>query len=115
MRLQTDLLDLLEAVADERLAEFEEKVAWDPRPSVSVVLCSGGYPGKYETGKVITGLAEAAQVPDVKVFHSGTKQFGDRVVTDGGRVLAVTALGEDAEACLDAIAALLADRFGEDE
>jgi phosphoribosylamine--glycine ligase len=96
MRLKTDLLDLLEAVADERLGEFENKIEWDPRPAVSVVLCSGGYPGKYETGKVIAGLAEAEAVPDVKVFHSGTKLDDiDRVATDGGRVLAVTALGDD--------------------
>jgi phosphoribosylamine--glycine ligase len=96
MRLKADLLDLLEAVADERLGEFEDgKVEWDPRPAVCVVLCSGGYPGKYETGKVITGLAEAAKLPDVKVFHSGTRQDRDRVLTDGGRVLAVTALGDD--------------------
>ncbi len=96
MRLRTDLLDLLEAVADERLGEFEDgKVEWDPRPAVCVVLCSGGYPGKYDTGKVITGLDEVAKMPDVQVFHAGTRQQGDRVVTDGGRVLGVTALGED--------------------
>jgi phosphoribosylamine--glycine ligase len=96
MRLKTDLLDLLEAVADERLGEFEDgKLDWDPRPAVCVVLASGGYPGKYDTGKVITGLDDAAKLPDVKVFHAGTRQQGDRVVTDGGRVLGVTALGDD--------------------
>ena len=73
MRLKTDLLDLLEAVADERLHEFEGKVEWDPRPAVCVVLCSGGYPGKYDTGKPITGIADADELPDVKVFHAGTK------------------------------------------
>lgn len=95
MRLKTDLLDLLEAVADERLHEMEDRVEWDPRPAVCVVMCSGGYPGKYDTGKIISGLAEAEQLPDVKVFHAGTK-FDEhhRVVTDGGRVLGVTALGE---------------------
>ena len=94
-RLRTDLLALLEAVADERLDEFADPgLDWDPRPAVSVVLCSGGYPGKYEVGKQITGLAEADARPGVKVFHSGTKVAGDRIVTDGGRVLAVTALGE---------------------
>ena len=60
-----------------------------------VVLCSGGYPGKYETGKTITGLEAAAEVRDVKVFHAGTRLHEGRVVTDGGRVLAVTALGDD--------------------
>ncbi|HJZ60027.1 MAG TPA: phosphoribosylamine--glycine ligase [Gemmataceae bacterium] len=96
MRLKTDLLDLLEAVADERLQEFENKVEWDSRPAVCVVLCSGGYPGKYESGKPITGIAEADRLPDVKVFHAGTKlDESGRVVTDGGRVLGVTALGDD--------------------
>ncbi len=96
MRLQTDILDLLEAVADERLHEFEGKMEWDARPSVCVVLCSGGYPGKYDTGKQILGLDAADALPDVKVFHAGTKlDDKGRVVTDGGRVLAVTALGND--------------------
>lgn len=97
MRLKTDLLDLLEAVADETLGDFDDaKLEWDTRPAVSVVMCSGGYPGKYDTNKVIVGLDEAAKLPDVKVFHSGTKlDERGRVVTDGGRVLAVTALGTD--------------------
>lgn len=95
MRLKTDLLDLLEAVAYERLGEFGA-VEWDPRPAVSVVLCSAGYPGKYETGKPITGISEADALPDVKVFHAGTKVDDQgRTVTDGGRVLTVTALGDD--------------------
>ena len=95
MRLKTDLLLLLEAVADETLGDLpEDFVQWDARPAVCVVMCSGGYPGKYETGKQITGLAEAAKLADVKVFHSGTKPDRDRIVTDGGRVLAVTALGD---------------------
>lgn len=96
MRLKTDLLDLLEAVADERLQEFENKIEWDPRPAVSVVLCSGGYPGKFESGKQVLGIPDADALPDVKVFHAGTKlDAANRVVTDGGRVLAVTALGAD--------------------
>jgi phosphoribosylamine--glycine ligase len=96
MRLKTDLLDLLEAVADETLDQFEGKMEWDARPAVCVVLCSGGYPGKYDTGKLIQGIAEADALPDVKVFHSGTKlDEAGRVATDGGRVLAVTALGDD--------------------
>ena len=96
MRLKSDLLDLLEAVADERLSEYEDgKIEWDPRPAVCVVMCSGGYPGKYDTGKTITGIAEADAMPGVKVFHAGTKVDINRVVTDGGRVLAVTALGDD--------------------
>ncbi|VTS03391.1 phosphoribosylamine--glycine ligase : Phosphoribosylamine--glycine ligase OS=Rhodopirellula sp. SWK7 GN=purD PE=3 SV=1: GARS_N: GARS_A: GARS_C [Gemmata massiliana] len=95
MRLKTDLLDLLEAVADERLQEFEDKIVWDTRPAVCVVLCAGGYPGKYDNGKPITGIADADRLPDVKVFHAGTKiDERDRLVTDGGRVLGVTALGD---------------------
>ena len=95
MRLKTDLLDLLEAVADERLQEFENKIEWDARPSVCVVLCSGGYPGKYDTGKIVTGLADAEELPDVKVFHAGTRlDEQNRVLTDGGRVFGVTALGD---------------------
>ncbi|MCI0457175.1 MAG: phosphoribosylamine--glycine ligase, partial [Gemmataceae bacterium] len=95
MRLKTDLVDLLEAVAEDRLSEFtEDRLEWDPRPAVCVVMSSGGYPGPYAKGKLITGLEEAAKLPDVKVFHAGTKLEGRDVVTDGGRVLAVTALGE---------------------
>ena len=93
MRLQTDLLDLLEATVDERLDEFEGKLQWDPRPAVCVVMCSEGYPGSYERGFAISGLNEAGQMIDVKVFHAGTRLDGDRVLTDGGRVLGVTALG----------------------
>ncbi len=95
MRLKTDLLDLLEAVVDGKLDEFpEERLEWDPRPAVCVVMASQGYPDSYAKGKVITGLADAAGLAGVKVFHAGTKREGDLVVTDGGRVLGVTALGE---------------------
>jgi len=95
LRLRTDLLDLLEAAVEDRLDEFPEaKLEWDPRPAVCVVMASGGYPGNFQKGKVITGLAEAAQLPDVKVFHAGTRREKELVLTDGGRVLGVTALGE---------------------
>jgi phosphoribosylamine--glycine ligase len=95
MRLRTDLLDLLEAAADDSLLEFSEAgVDWDPRPAVCVVMASQGYPGPYGKGKVITGLDEVARLPDVKVFHAGTALENKFVVTDGGRVLGVTALGE---------------------
>jgi phosphoribosylamine---glycine ligase len=94
MRLKTDLFDLLEATVDERLDEFEGKLEWDARPAVCVVMCSEGYPGNYERGFPIRGLNEAGQMPDVKVFHAGTRLAGDRVLTDGGRVLGVTALGD---------------------
>jgi phosphoribosylamine--glycine ligase len=95
MRLRTDLLDLLEAVVDDRLGDFAEgRLEWDPRPAVCVVMASQGYPGPFAKGKVITGLAEAAQLPGVKVFHAGTKLENGLVVSDGGRVLGVTALGD---------------------
>jgi phosphoribosylamine--glycine ligase len=95
MRLRTDLLDLLDAVVDDRLGEFPESgLDWDPRPGVCVVMASHGYPGSYAKGKVITGLAEVAKLPDVKVFHAGTALENRLVVTDGGRVLGVTALGD---------------------
>jgi phosphoribosylamine--glycine ligase len=95
MRLKTDLLDLLDAVVDGKLEDFPEgKLQWDPRPAVCVVMASQGYPGSYAKGKVITGLEEAAALPDVKIFHAGTKAENGTIVTDGGRVLGVTALGD---------------------
>jgi phosphoribosylamine--glycine ligase len=95
MRLKTDLLDLLEAVVDDTLGDFaEECLEWDPRPAVCVVMASQGYPGTYAKGRVISGLNHAGELPDVKVFHAGTKLENNFVVTDGGRVLGVTALGE---------------------
>jgi phosphoribosylamine--glycine ligase len=95
MRLQTDLLDLFEAVVDDRLDELsEDSLQWDPRPAVCVVMASQGYPGNYARGKVVRGLDDIARLPNVKVFHAGTKLENEFVVTDGGRVLGVTALGE---------------------
>ncbi len=92
MRLQSDLLDLLNAVVDDRL-EHAMPPTWDPRAAVSVVMASAGYPGNFERGFPIRGLDEAAKLPDVKVFHSGTATADGKVVSNGGRVLAVTALG----------------------
>jgi phosphoribosylamine--glycine ligase len=90
-RLDSDFLDLLEATIDRRLAEVEAK--WKNESAVCVVMASGGYPGKYETGKVITGLDVAGQ--SATVFHAGTRGDGERFMTNGGRVLGVTALGPD--------------------
>jgi phosphoribosylamine--glycine ligase len=97
MRLQTDLVDVLEATIDGRLDEIGP-LEWDPRPAVCVVMASDGYPGDYESGKPIRGLEDAAQLPDVKVFHAGTKVVDEQVVTHGGRVLGVTALGNSISA-----------------
>jgi phosphoribosylamine--glycine ligase len=91
MRLKSDLLEVMLAVADGKLDDVELK--WDPRPALCVVASSKGYPSSYPTGLPITGLADADAIPDVKVFHSGTAKKGNEIVTDGGRVLAVTALG----------------------
>lgn len=93
-RLKSDLLDLLEATIDGRVADVA--IEWDTRAAVTVVMASGGYPGKYETGKRITGLESCAQLDDVHIFHAGTRRDGDQVVTAGGRVLAISALGGDA-------------------
>jgi len=92
MRLESDLVDVLEATIDSRLDEVSP-MRWDPRSAVCVVMASEGYPGKYETGHAIRGLAEASQVADVKVFHAGTTIHEGQTVTSGGRVLGVTALG----------------------
>lgn len=97
MRLKTDLLDLLEATVDGRLDEFES-LEWDPRPAVCVVMASEGYPGDYAKGRVIRGLKDAESLQDVKVFHAGTRLRDGEVVTDGGRVLSVTALGSSISA-----------------
>jgi phosphoribosylamine---glycine ligase len=91
-RMKSDLLPLLDATIDGKLDS--QTIKWDERPSVTVVLASAGYPGKYETGKKISGLAEAAKLEGVQVFHAGTKIANGEVVTSGGRVLAVTALGQ---------------------
>ena len=95
IRLQSDLAEALEAAADGRLEQVE--LRWDDRPAVCVVLASKGYPGAYEKGKVITGLDQAAALPDVKIFHAGTRRDGTETVTSGGRVLGVTALGDTIE------------------
>ncbi|MBA2432195.1 MAG: phosphoribosylamine--glycine ligase [Chthoniobacterales bacterium] len=94
-RLKSDLLDLLEATIDGRLQEVQPE--WDERVAVTVVMASGGYPGKYETGKPISGLEAAAALPDVQIFQAGTRHGNGEVVTAGGRVLAVTALGDEVE------------------
>ena len=92
-RLDTDFMDVAMAIADGKLAELD--IAWKSDPSVCVVLASKGYPGKYEKGKVITGLDDANSIEGVTVFHAGTSFDDNRIVTSGGRVLGVTAVGTD--------------------
>jgi phosphoribosylamine--glycine ligase len=89
MRMDFDLAAAFEAVASRKLDRF--KPAWKPGASVCVVMASGGYPDAFDTGKRIMGLEEAAALPDVAVFHAGTKREGDSIVTSGGRVLGITA------------------------
>lgn len=93
MRLKSDLVDILEAVVDGNLDAIEIP-QWDPRPSICVVMASQGYPGEYATGQVIDGIDAADELPDVKIFHAGTKLVDGKVVASGGRVLGVTALGD---------------------
>jgi len=92
IRLKSDLLEVCLAVCEGRLDEVT--LEWDQRPAVCVVMASGGYPGDYEKGRKITGLKEAEQLQDVVVFHAGSKKQNGDIVTDGGRVLGVTALGD---------------------
>jgi phosphoribosylamine--glycine ligase len=92
VRLESDLLDALEACADGRLAETQMR--WAPGASACVIASSAGYPGSYETGKTISGLNVAAQIPGVEVFHSGTSLVDGQTVTAGGRVLGVTAVAD---------------------
>jgi len=98
-RMKPDLLPLLEATIDGKIDNYS--IEWDKRAAVTVVLASAGYPGTYETGKAISGLNEVAKLEDVQVFHAGTKIVADQVVTAGGRVLAVTALGSTIAAARD--------------
>ncbi|MEO6597985.1 MAG: phosphoribosylamine--glycine ligase [Planctomycetota bacterium] len=94
MRLQSDLVPMLLATAEGKL-EAQEPPVWDPRVAVCVVACSGGYPGDYKKGMPIFGLDRLPVGDDLQVFHAGTSKKGGDVLTAGGRVLAVTALGAD--------------------
>lgn len=94
-RLKSDLLPLLEATIDGTLDDVT--IEWDERASVTVIMASGGYPGKYKVDKPIRGLDACAELPEVKIFHAGTRRAGDDIVTAGGRVLAVNALGATVE------------------
>jgi len=97
-RLDSDLLEALEACVAGRLSETELK--WKPGASACVVAASGGYPASYTNGHTITGLDEAEKVPGVVVFHAGTALVGSDVLTAGGRVLGVTATGDDLQQAL---------------
>jgi phosphoribosylamine---glycine ligase len=98
-RLKGDLLPLLEATIDGRIDEV--KIEMDERAAVTVVMASAGYPGNVQAGKKITGLDECARMEDVQVFHAGTRREDGEVVSSGGRVLSVTALGDTIVAARD--------------
>jgi phosphoribosylamine--glycine ligase len=91
-RMKSDLIPVMEACIDGKLAG--QKIEWDERAATCVVLASGGYPGSYEKGKIINGLEEAAKLPGTYIFHAGTKAENGKILTNGGRVLGVTALGQ---------------------
>jgi phosphoribosylamine--glycine ligase len=98
--LKTDLLEIMEAVEDERLGDVS--VQWKSGACACVILASGGYPEKYETGKEIAGLDDKGQCAGASVYHAGTKLSEDgKFLTAGGRVLGVTASGENLRAALD--------------
>ena len=99
VRLESDLVDAIEACIDRRLADTEMR--WTQGASACVVASSSGYPGSYKTGLPISGLNDAAQTPGVEIFHSGTARTGDQLVTSGGRVLGVTAIGDSLQQALD--------------
>jgi phosphoribosylamine--glycine ligase len=99
MRLRSDLVEIMLATVDGTLDQCE--IEWDERPTVCVVMASGGYPGSYEKGRPITGIDEAEGLDGVKVFHAGTAERDGTLVTSGGRVLGVTAIGDDLPDAID--------------
>jgi phosphoribosylamine--glycine ligase len=118
-RLRSDLVEAMERAIDGKLEGYA--LQWDPRPCVSVVIASGGYPKAFKKGMEIKGLEEAARMKDVVIFHAGTKmgrRSSDKqrlFLTAGGRVLNVTALGNDyksaVDTCYDAVRAIHFDRM----
>jgi len=98
LRLESDLVDALEACTNGRLAETE--LRWSKGASACVVASSSGYPGSCKTGLPIAGLGEAARIPGVEIFHSGSTRVDGQVLTGGGRVLGVTAAAPTLEEAL---------------
>jgi phosphoribosylamine---glycine ligase len=99
MRMQSDIVPIMEACADGTLESCS--LAWKKEAAVCVVMASEGYPGSYEKGRPIRGLDQANALPGVTVFHAGTKQQGDDIITSGGRVLGVTALGGNVQMAIE--------------
>ena len=99
MRLESDLLEAIEASVEGRVSDGDFR--WSQDPSVCVVMASGGYPGTIEVGKKITGIADAEALDGVKVFHAGTSARDGEYYTSGGRVLGVTARARDLKSAVD--------------
>jgi phosphoribosylamine--glycine ligase len=97
--MQSDIVPIMEACADGTLNTCS--LEWKPETAVCVVMASEGYPGLYEKGRLIRGLDPANAMPGVTVFHAGTKQSGNDIVTSGGRVLGVTALGGNVQMAIE--------------
>ena len=105
--LESDLVEAMLAVVNEKLTKLKKQggLSWSEGSCVCVVCASGGYPGKYDKGKEIFGLAEAEKMSDIAIFHAGTKLVHDdnknKILTNGGRVLGVTGLGKDIKQAID--------------
>jgi phosphoribosylamine---glycine ligase len=99
MRMKSDIVPILIAIAEGDMAGL--KIAWHDKAAVCVVLASQGYPGSYRKGDEIFGLDEAERIDDLFVFHAGTEIKGGKIVTGGGRVLGVTALGDTVQDAID--------------
>lgn len=99
MRMKSDIVPVLEAVAQGDVSNVE--LEWDPRATVCVVMASKGYPRSYKKGLTISGLDKARELPDTVVFHAGTRKSGEKILTDGGRVLGVTSLGDSISEAID--------------
>jgi phosphoribosylamine--glycine ligase len=97
--LKTDLLDILEACVDGKIADI--KIEWSKKSACCIVLASGGYPGKYEKGKIITGIEQAEKMDGIAIFHAGTILLDSNIVTNGGRVLGVTAVADNLQTALN--------------
>ncbi|MCM8899991.1 phosphoribosylamine--glycine ligase [Caldicoprobacter algeriensis] len=100
-RLKTDIVDIFEAVIDERLDKIN--IEWEDNAAVCVVLASGGYPKSYKTGYEISGIEEVLKEPDIMVFHAGTKRIDGKYYTSGGRVLGVTAIAKDLDTAIQKV------------
>ena len=98
-RLKTDLIDIIESCIDGKLNEAN--IEWKDEAAVCVVIASGGYPGSYKKGEIITGIKQAEELQDVIVFHAGTSLEGENILTSGGRVLGITGLGASIEQAID--------------